>query len=703
MLKLHQWFLIKKGIKTILTDPISFYYKFKHFKKSLANVKRLNHESVNLIDKYTLPQINFIPEIIIPIYNGYDYLKQLLAQLLSHTHIQYHLILINDCSTDERIAVYLNQLKQLNILHIISILTNSENQGFIKTVNYGMSLTENHFIILNTDTEVPTFFANKILTPIIEDNLVASVTPFTNSGTICSFPDFCQDNEIFLGLDVDTIDKVFSDVDSTQHNIEIPTGVGFCMAINKLVYNQIGAFDADTFGMGYAEENDWCMRAKNAGYINIIASNCFVYHKHGGSFTTEQKQRYLKNNYKQLLKKHPNYASLVTKFVATDPLSDLRVIMMLKIITNENSVVCVFNTVHSGGAKAYLAHLIVDYHAISKQIIVIEAKDFLAKVRLEVYVGNAKFEFQVANIFDLLKKLKLEEIMINHLLFNSELAKVCAAIIDLKNILKAKLQIIIHDYFYICPSINLLSYDNKYCGVPEQILCNKCFKSFNNRSIGSEYMSLYKNRFDSTATWRQIFMPLLASANTIVAPSKYVKDLYSRVYPGFVDKVIVRDHNLKYLATISNRLNYKPFGKDYITIATIGDIKRHKGSNILKNMLKMKTNFDIRWLVIGDCDLPLKPNYRKLKIHKNYKVTELNELINKYKPDLFVVTSIWPETFCYTASEMMHFNLPVISFNIGAHAQRVASYANGYIVDEISASSMFSAILKVINNYFVSK
>lgn len=44
-------------------------------------------------------------DIIIPVYNGYDDLQLCMPSVLKHTDLTKHrLILINDCSPDERIA-----------------------------------------------------------------------------------------------------------------------------------------------------------------------------------------------------------------------------------------------------------------------------------------------------------------------------------------------------------------------------------------------------------------------------------------------------------------------------------------------------------------------------------------------------------------------------------------------------------------------
>ena len=158
MVKIYYRFLIKKGLKLLFTSPSSLYYKIKVFRKRMidnSNMLKINvadlHHQV-LVDKYIPFYIDFVLDIIIPIYNGYEYLIKLMEQLLSHTHIKYHIILIDDCSTDCQINIYLEYLgANFNrgcYIHRISIYKHNKNMGFIQTVNEGMLLAKNHFIIL---------------------------------------------------------------------------------------------------------------------------------------------------------------------------------------------------------------------------------------------------------------------------------------------------------------------------------------------------------------------------------------------------------------------------------------------------------------------------------------------------------------------------------------------------------------------------
>ena len=232
-------------------------------------------------------------DIIIPIYNAFEYVQRCIESVYRNTNQSYNLFLINDCSSDDRVFSFLEQLrhesrppqlKQLIIIH------NQENEGFVKSVNKGLLLSENHVILLNSDTEVPPNWSIRLLSPILLTNNIASVTPFSNSATICSFPNIFENNPLPFGMNVDEVDGIFKKYSSNEP-IEIPTGVGFCMAMSRNALKGIGYLDDQTFGKGYGEENDWCRRAIKVGFKNVLIPTLFVYHKDGMSFNEDPLNR----------------------------------------------------------------------------------------------------------------------------------------------------------------------------------------------------------------------------------------------------------------------------------------------------------------------------------------------------------------------------------------------------------------------------
>ena len=103
--------------------------------------------------------------------------------------------------------------------------------------------------------------------------------------------------------------------------------------MNIAALKEVGLLDEETFGKGYGEENDWCQRAIKAGYKNVHADNLFVYHKHGGSFMSEEKKRLIAENSEKLFARYPDYKREVGAFCAIDPAKKERLYAMIRLMS----------------------------------------------------------------------------------------------------------------------------------------------------------------------------------------------------------------------------------------------------------------------------------------------------------------------------------------------------------------------------------
>ena len=93
--------------------------------------------------------------IVMPVYNGYEYLKQCVESVFRYTDLTAHtLVMIDDKSTDQRVTTYLQRLQKERNGRKIKILFHTSNMGFVKTINKGMRLSPEDVIILNSDTLV---------------------------------------------------------------------------------------------------------------------------------------------------------------------------------------------------------------------------------------------------------------------------------------------------------------------------------------------------------------------------------------------------------------------------------------------------------------------------------------------------------------------------------------------------------------------
>ena len=258
-------------------------------------------------------------DIIIPVYNSFLDVKRCIESTLSYTNLlNFNIYIIDDQSTDPRLIRYLEYI-QKNVNNF-NVIRNSENLGFVKSVNKGIKSSKNDVVLLNSDTMVSSNWLNEILNCAYMDDKIATVTPLSNNATICSVPDLCRYNDIPYGYTYQQFSNHIYNI-SKKLNIAyviIPTGVGFCLFIKRKVIDEVGLFD-EIYGRGYNEENDFCMRALEKGYFHICCTSAFVYHKGRASFKEEQLDLEATNQ-KILLTRYPEYMNLVEDFVTNNPL-----------------------------------------------------------------------------------------------------------------------------------------------------------------------------------------------------------------------------------------------------------------------------------------------------------------------------------------------------------------------------------------------
>ncbi|HEY4999834.1 MAG TPA: glycosyltransferase, partial [Usitatibacter sp.] len=229
-------------------------------------------------------------------------------------------VVVDDASPEPGICEYLRELSRAGR---ITLLANDANLGFIQSVNRGMTLHEERdVILLNSDTEVAGDWVDRLRAAAYAAPRVATVTPFSNNATICSYPFEGWKGGVPGALGLAALDRLFASANAGRR-IDLPTAVGFCMLIRRDCLREIGLFDAERFGRGYGEENDFCMRASKAGWRNLLAADVFVFHEGSVSFS-EERFALIKAAAPALFAVHPDYPLRVHEFIEADEASALR-------------------------------------------------------------------------------------------------------------------------------------------------------------------------------------------------------------------------------------------------------------------------------------------------------------------------------------------------------------------------------------------
>lgn len=255
--------------------------------------------------------------VCIPVYNAYEALCECLHAIEHTAGLHIPVVIADDASTDERIAPLIEEYCERSPTW--RSITNAENLGFVATANRLFDEVDGDVVLLNSDTVPCGSWYEALCLCLDRVPDLATATPFSNNAEICSYPNFCVENEpcAYPAL----LSRAMADLEPRYP--ALPTGVGFCMLVTRRALQQLGSFNQDAFGKGYGEENDFCLRAAAAGLKNILCDNAYVIHRGGASFGPLG----LKpngENLQRLNAMHPGYDALIARFIEADPIKPVR-------------------------------------------------------------------------------------------------------------------------------------------------------------------------------------------------------------------------------------------------------------------------------------------------------------------------------------------------------------------------------------------
>jgi GT2 family glycosyltransferase len=260
-----------------------------------------------------------LPLIIVPVFNALEHVQACLQSIERTVPADASILLIDDASTDKRVRPFLQSWVD-GAKPFRRLLTHDVNRGFVATVNEGMQTAETDVVLLNSDTEVSMGWLESLAVCLASDHSIATATPWSNNGEIVSIPEFCVSNP--APGHPDAIARSIRACGTPQYP-ELPTAVGFCMAISKRAIRRLGLFDEQIFGRGYGEENDFCMRAEQSGFRNVLCDDAYVVH-HGNASFGPLGLKPDAGSMQRLLAKHPGYQEKITEFIRTNPLAPRR-------------------------------------------------------------------------------------------------------------------------------------------------------------------------------------------------------------------------------------------------------------------------------------------------------------------------------------------------------------------------------------------
>ena len=611
-----------------------------------------------LLTRPIAPRVGTV-DVIVPVYRGLaDTQLCIRSVLASSCQTPWRLIVINDASPEPDVTAWLREASAQD--NRILLLENDENLGFVATVNRGMAWSGSHdVLLLNSDTEVANDWLDRLRRAAYSDARVASVTPFSNNATICSYPLFCEGNALPPGIDTAGLDTLFAGLHAGRV-VDVPTGVGFCMYIRRDCLDEVGLFDVREFGKGYGEENDFCRRAAAAGWRNLHALDTFVLHTGGVSFGASKSAREIEA-VEKLRRLHPSYDGLVHSFVAADPARTARLAVDLARVRASGRP-CVLAVLHNrgGGTQRHALELAGHLHDRAAFFSLTPAPG--GTVALELLEPGAGFrlEFAVATqwpaLLQALRAIGIAHVHYHHVSGHSH------EVFGLGEELGVPWDFTAHDFYTMCPQISLTDQADRYCGEEGGGECRRCQPQ--TPALGG----------GDIAGWRERHGRLLTTARHVLAPSRDTGRRFLRMWPA-ADVRLAPHTDIPSAAELPAP-QVRPLAPGApLRVVVIGGLSRIKGADLLEDVatLAARHGAQIEFHLIGHAYHELRKQPRAaLTVHGPYAEADLPRLLAWLKPDLAWFPALWPETYSYTLSACLLAGLPVIAPNIGAFPERLS-------------------------------
>lgn len=481
--------------------------------------------------------------VIVPVYGAHDEFSRCLDALVAYTDLRHHgLLVVLDGPGQERAAAHVRRVCRGDAMQV-QVLVNERRLGFVGSVNRALTVSTRDGVLLNSDAEVTAGWLDKLQAAAYSDARIATVTPFCNDATLVSLPQPWSANLLPAGHDLASFAALVERVSARSYP-RLPTGVGVCLYVKRRVLDCIGPLDP-VFGLGYGEENDFCLRALAAGFVHVLDDATFVWHVGSRSFGRARAAR-VRRAERLLARRHPRYRATLGAFLRADPLAParLRVLDALRPTAPTRAAserAGVLHIVHGwpalapGGTEAYAAGL-ARLQAQHRPVTVyaraadpsradgerLELRDGGVRVRLVVNnftarnpwtrnaLQNEALERECAALLD---ELRPALVHVHHLAGHS------AGLLDVVARRGLPLVYQLQDWWPLCARTNLVHRDGGLCPGPDLRRCAACVDLTRLPPAALTNLLLHRAR-------RARFTHALRQPDVFVAGSRFIVESY---------------------------------------------------------------------------------------------------------------------------------------------------------------------------------
>ncbi len=215
--------------------------------------------------------------VVVLCHNSLQFTQACLASLIEHSdYPDLELVCVDNASTDGTPA-YLADFaaRHAFVKHVHS----ADNLGFAGGNNLGIRAASGEIVILlNNDTYVTRGWVRDLIRPLLRDETIGMTGSVTNN----------IGNEQKIAIAYSNMEEMAAasaafTAEHRRQTYEVEALAFFCVAIRRDVIAKVGLLDEE-YQLGFFEDDDYCARARKAGYRLVVCDDVFVHHHLSASF-----------------------------------------------------------------------------------------------------------------------------------------------------------------------------------------------------------------------------------------------------------------------------------------------------------------------------------------------------------------------------------------------------------------------------------
>ena len=277
---------------------------------------------------------------------------------------------------------------------------------------------------------------------------------------------------------------------------------------------------------------------------------------------------------------------------------------------------------------------------------------------------------------DLIRREKPDIVHVGHPMRVSALVYAMAA-------LRKPYIITLTDFFLACPKVILVTSGKTLCNGPEE--GKAC------RHLCPEL------KVDYVTKRLQDAKELLSHAKLVVAPSRFLAEVFRREFPGLEVKVI--NHGLNFSRLTKNEKSYTNHAP--VIFCYAGSLNPHKGIHILIEAFRKISCSNALLKIYGSGPyakelMAMARGDGRIEFCGVYSEQKTGEILSAV--DVVVVPSLWYENYPLVLHEALACNVPVVATDVGGMAEKIQNGMNGFVFRLGDAQHLQAVLQKIVDD-----